>query len=406
MRPHEFTDRLRPEIERKMLSVRNMVNDLLSTPDDSRIEAFTKDPGSYFAMHGFVDDATAARLNRVVFALLQSNKLTQHADRIADKLSQDARAKSMFQALANHPASLDERTTREVLDSLLNDDSVLTGTLRVIMTDNVLRKAMGVRPELTFDEYIQGVRKAIRDSQSLDQISASAAISRDLPVAFCTEVAACVAVAALVTVAAVVHAVVGAVTYAGAYAVVRAAAVFTASGNAPDIMWTQRPSPSYASRVVNSCGDVAWIVIRCGQMRKRVPLTSGSSTTDLGLERVEAILIGGARNPIDRIATPTGIRDCGAYIISDVTDYGPATVALLGGDSIRLSRNRSQIAAECAGAAGYRGPGDGVPSMANTAAAFPSAIDIQRLSAHSQAAASFYTALRMLDSLRLFRQSA
>ena len=54
---------------------------------------------------------------------------------------------------------------RFALDRLLGDDTFFTEPIRVVLEDDGIRDAIGVPPDLTFEVYIQRVRKAsvIRD---------------------------------------------------------------------------------------------------------------------------------------------------------------------------------------------------------------------------------------------------
>jgi hypothetical protein len=414
MTPEQFTDSLRGCVREHFPAYLDAVKQ--SIADDGRLnerklQRFLNSPGGALEDAGLLRQRDVDGVNDLVVAAYKSRALHDYMMKATDRFRVDEGLQEQFSRLGRDPRAMPEREVRQLLDRLLRDDTFVTAPIRILMTDPGIRKALGVPANLTFNRYIQDVRKTIRDADSLDQVLRTSRVGPGGDVMVCNLAVACaVAIAAIVTIAAIIHTGVVAVNYVFAYAVLRTAVVFTVSG--PDVTAVGPCATipvgmgAIRSNCVNESGRTLWIIVRGATGFHRVPLLAGRSSIGMGLSGVEALLIGGRLNPVTRVVTSLDGR-CGngAYIVAqDGANPGTITVTEGSDCDLVIERNEAQAAAEAARRAGWSdlaGNGsaganyDRAFAMSETAAAVPAGADFARMIDRALDDGHFYASLRI-----------
>jgi hypothetical protein len=352
-------------------------------------------------------------------SIYKSRAINDYMKGAAQELKKDPEVLTTFERLAVNPDQVPVEDIKQALRKVIENDKFVTGPIKVMLEDEGVRKALSLPADVTFDSYILRVRKAIRDSKTLEDLTRDAQLSPSETALTAVATVVTVGVAVAATVAAVVHTVATAVNYVGAVNVLKTVFVFTVAGQDEDLTGRTHPRVPVSDadpecNCINDTDNTLWVVVRNDLGIKRVPLPPHKSTVGMGLPSIEAILVGGNLNALESLHTERdGLRKEGAYIpYKDVRSPGVVSIRQ-GIDCFEAHVNDAQREAEAAGQAGYSDLNGGGSAgehfdqrfrMREVAAAVPEGCDFIAMMTDALDAEHFYRTLRLASMARAMKE--
>ncbi len=430
MKPEEFTVQLRDRIQRDLPNVVEFARETTTITeegknfpvvDQHKVDQLTNDPKPSIQMcrAGLMDPRDSSLVNSLFHAILRSETVNAYMREAGARYSKSPRVMKILGKYVTQPSSVNPDEIRHVLDELVNDDYLLTGPIKVLFEDIEIRNVLRLPKELTFEDYVRDLRKAIHDAESLDEIFEAAHPGGDLAAPFACNFTVCAwyAVTVYVTVAAAVHTVAAAVNYAVEALVVWTELVFTVSGPMPGT--PQHPFSKLGTPVTSKCNNQTstpiWVAFPTSTSFKRMALPPGLSTATLGIAAPAAVLIGGPGNPLTSLLLESGKRVTSGHVALGIgTPDRICEVTLKStGTEVGLEINEAQQEEQDVHRAGWRdfeqwiakpGTAPAPLGMTTTAAAVPAGFDIEELMTSTFEAERYYDALRFEALIRGWKQ--
>jgi hypothetical protein len=421
MKPEDFTNGLRKKVRADMMPILRATTEAImddGKPSEPKLRQFIEDTGGTFVRAGILKPESADVITAVALALQKSRSLNKYMRAAIEDHKSDPLLIATCERLVFDPEHVPEEDLQVILKRLIEDDRLLTGPIKIVLEDAEVRAALQLPDDFTFETYIQSVRKAIKDANTVDDVVQVANIGPEVSAFVCSAtVCAAVAVTVYATVAAVVHAAAVAHTYVGALAIVTQAVVFTVTGQTHARNYQQMLPVSDGScecNCINESSRSVWVVVRGDFGLKRVPLPSFKSTLGMGLPSVEAVLVGGKLNAVKSLRTErNGVITNGAYILWKDANAPGIVIVRETPEGLEAVTNDAQGKAEALGKAGYtdlRGGGtagvnfDRRFRMSEVAASAPEGMDFGSMIKESIDADFFYHTLRMTTLAQLLKE--
>lgn len=350
-----------------------LVQQLLKDDDPEQINRLVLERGSFLAEQGLLPASEAPRINQVFLALYKNVELEEWNIKWSDAIHQDQRASTIIQTMNVAPSSVTETDFRYFYDTYVASDVFIVPALEIMLKDRGFRSAMELEDGITVDEFRKRSIEVGLRSQTYEQFQEIAGQYSYFGPFICGWTVCVLAIAVVFT-------------------WVGTPPVTCTSGNTvlPRLADMVPPQgPELQSGCINSSSRTLWAVVRGFSGFKRVPIVPGGTSQELGLKRIEAIVIGGFGNELARLRTNTGdVAENGCYVLSsDVAQPGVITLRDSDDGTVAVVANDAQEAAEGLALAGYSPvTGDAVAKFADTryamdssAALLPPTADSQRI---------------------------
>lgn len=376
-----------------------MVNKLMTDDDPATLSRFVVERGAMLAEFGLIPESDAVRVNRVFLALYKNTALEQFGWQWSDTVSRDSRASEVLERMNVSPLSVSADDFRYIYDKYISSDAYVLPALEIMLADSEFRSAMDLEDSITVDEFRRRALAAAWNVTTFEQFQEVAQQYAYFGPFIC---ASTVCAVALCVVFAFCIAGPGPVTCTSGTSVL---------GSIVQMLPPQ--APVLESACVNHSSKTAWVVVKGHSGFRRAPLRSGESTEELGLRRIEALLIGGHGNELSTASLPSGIQSAGCYVLSGDAS-APCVITLVDSeeDGVVVIPNDAQDDAERRRVAGYSSvtPGNVAPyadkrfTMDSAAALLPADTDRARIFGVIDATTRHARALRVSQWLALLAQ--
>ncbi len=421
--PEFINEQLRPQVRAAIPEINEMLRKAFDAND---FDAVLEDFGSCVAQSNlpFKDAFPPSEQSALALAVYRNIELEDYMLEVARPLMSNRRLTEIGVRLQQDPDSVSEDDFNELLSAVDSLDEVMIESIRLLLRDPVIRRATAqVAPGYDFSTE-SGVERYIADIESLRKADDKKreALSKEAGLIVRDQGLYAIYAASVFSLAVLYTSVgVSFLVLATAVFVTFAAAVTDSSASGPSMggpgtleqLTISDESPQ--SEVINESNGYVWAVVRAFQSFRRVAIPPGRSSRALGLARVDAVLIGGTRNPVTSVSDATGsIYSEGAYTLQCDRDSPGVIVLRESGGCIEVDANDAQLLAEGNGLAGYSdlkgaGPaGDNYDSryrMSECSAVMPEGFDYRGFSTTNKDLAEWQNAMKMAASLSRLRRT-
>jgi hypothetical protein len=335
-----FRDHVRSRMPRHVEFSRRLLLD----DDPEQLSRFMLEQGSMLTEHGLLEEWQSIRVNKVFLAMYKNTALEQYLFEFSDVLSRDTRASETIRELNLRPELVAEDDFRYVFDNYLAANVYVEPMVDILLQDSDFRAAMDLGDDITLTEFKRRSAAISSKVTSYEEFQQKAQ-----QYSYFGPLACGWTVCVLVLVVAVAVAITNVCTCGTP---VTCASGATCLPKLTDMLPTQ--SAALESECLNHSSKNVWLVVKGHFGFRRAALAPGESSKDLGLQRVEAILIGGGDNEVAS-GTIGGRRvGHGCYVLAcNSDDPGAVSIEDDGDGQISIHANPAQARAEASGTAGY-----------------------------------------------------
>tara|TARA_R110002072_G_scaffold110139_1_gene237621 strand:- start:4104 stop:5339 length:1236 start_codon:yes stop_codon:yes gene_type:complete len=265
-------------------------------------ERVRHDPRAWLSANKLVDPDRLDEVVRLLKALDQSQSLLAHMKTAASVMKEDSRLREACFDLVTNQDRFDGEAQDYLMQRLLENDELLSGTLYVMLNDPEVRSALGVSETTSAEAFLVDLKKAIKTSDSASEAFQKVPGGKLLALT-CTPAVVCAA-----TVFVFVHAYVAIYTIAAIFIVAKTEIAVPSSvsvsgaGLATNTALIASPVASQHD-LHNLTGEAVWVVIETDQGLRRAALPAGARSSEVGIATVEALLVGGEGNPVRAYAS-------------------------------------------------------------------------------------------------------
>lgn len=396
MTPEELNSAHREFVVGQLSRHANLLHKLFNDDDPGQLTKYILERGTTLAEHQLLPESEVLRVNRLFVALYKNVELEEWQIQWSDTLNRDTRAAHIIQTMNMAPASVSAEDYRYIYDNFATEEAVILPAIEIMLRDPDIRAAMDLEDGITVDEFRR--RSVERGDRALtyEEFQNTAGQYGYFGPFQCGW-----------TVCLFVFIFLSQIISPGVTCTSGSSAASTLAGMVPN------DEPMLCSDCTNASSRTIWLAVRGFSGFRRVALAPGRASSDLGLNRVEALIVGGRGNELTRLRMPDGqVVESGCYVLfCDGAAPGSITISDDHEGAVSVVANESQRDAVARGAAGYSPiDGDATAPYANpryamdrAALLLPPSVEPERYSRSLDAAHNYSRILNMTNYVAAVR---